>query len=524
MLRIPPKIAATAALLSLMVAVTAVPKVALAETATVASATELRQEPNLDSAILLVIPTGGALGLDGPPLGDFYPVIFDGTSGWIPAASLVISKDGLTDGSTVVGESDPIDDFVSSPDETAPLGPVEGVQDPTVEALQPTAVAVETTAIPVLSTEPVEIPPVEAAPAIDANEQPTEPAAPVAPETPSPMAASEAPVTTSVPTAVSEGTSESLPFDPSPEPTIVSEATVVPVPEIEPTLAPTVGPSATPLAPLTGPATATQDAALRAGPDDRSTFLFSVSTGSTVVRTGRFINGWVSADYMGIVGWVRADQLAEPLPDEPEPTPTPAPGTALTEEPGATGVGGPTSIDQEPTRPARPGTGRAFALTDVTLRAGPRSTYEEVDLIPAGAAVVLTGVMENGFVRVERSGQVGWVAFDLLSHPTSPTPATSPRGTDSRRVYSRQEIVQVIYAAADRYGQPRADMLRVARCESDLLPYAVNASGSYGLFQFISSTWQSTPYADENIFDPEANANAAGWMWAEGRRSEWVCQ
>ncbi|HEX5499345.1 MAG TPA: transglycosylase SLT domain-containing protein, partial [Thermomicrobiales bacterium] len=72
--------------------------------------------------------------------------------------------------------------------------------------------------------------------------------------------------------------------------------------------------------------------------------------------------------------------------------------------------------------------------------------------------------------------------------------------------------------------QSRSDMLRVATCESNLDPYAVNPSGSYGLFQFIRSTWQSTPYGDDDIFDPKANANAAGWMWEQGRQTEWVCK
>jgi len=84
--------------------------------------------------------------------------------------------------------------------------------------------------------------------------------------------------------------------------------------------------------------------------------------------------------------------------------------------------------------------------------------------------------------------------------------------------------VRIIYAAADRYDQSRSDMLRVAECESNLDPYAVNPSGSYGLFQFIRTTWKSTPYGKEDIFNPEANANAAAWMWSEGRKSEWVCQ
>ncbi len=67
-------------------------------------------------------------------------------------------------------------------------------------------------------------------------------------------------------------------------------------------------------------------------------------------------------------------------------------------------------------------------------------------------------------------------------------------------------------------------MLRVARCESGLNPSAVGAGIYFGLFQFVPSTFEGTPYGDGDIFDPWANANAAGWMWSEGRKYEWVCQ
>ena len=129
--------------------------------------------------------------------------------------------------------------------------------------------------------------------------------------------------------------------------------------------------------------------------------------------------------------------------------------------------------------------------------------------------------MEGGFQRVTYKEEIGWIADEYLETPADPEPEPDSHGTAE---YSQREIVRIIYDAADRYDQSRSDMLRVAECESNLDPYAVNPSGSYGLFQFIRSTWESTPYGHRDIFDPEANANAAAWMWSEGRKSEWVCQ
>ena len=66
---------------------------------------------------------------------------------------------------------------------------------------------------------------------------------------------------------------------------------------------------------------------------------------------------------------------------------------------------------------------------------------------------------------------------------------------------------------------------RKARCESNLHRYSTNASsGAAGLFQFLPSTWRSTPFGRFSIYDPYANALAAGWMHERGRGGEWVCQ
>jgi hypothetical protein len=54
---------------------------------------------------------------------------------------------------------------------------------------------------------------------------------------------------------------------------------------------------------------------------------------------------------------------------------------------------------------------------------------------------------------------------------------------------------------------------------------AVNrSSGASGLFQFLPSTWRTTPQgrAGLSVFDPVAARSAARWMLEQGRACEWV--
>jgi hypothetical protein len=90
---------------------------------------------------------------------------------------------------------------------------------------------------------------------------------------------------------------------------------------------------------------------------------------------------------------------------------------------------------------------------------------------------------------------------------------------------SEQQILNYIAQAANKYGQSKTVMERVARCESTLDPCAFSARGPYyGLYQYLKSTWNSTPYGNRSIWDPEAQALATGWMWQQGRKNEWSCQ
>jgi hypothetical protein len=85
------------------------------------------------------------------------------------------------------------------------------------------------------------------------------------------------------------------------------------------------------------------------------------------------------------------------------------------------------------------------------------------------------------------------------------------------------EVDNAINLACVIYGNC-SSLWSKARCESHLWRYAHNPSGASGLFQFLPSTWGSTPFRAFSIYDPYANAMAAGWMHRAGRGNEWVCR
>lgn len=285
----------------------------------------------------------------------------------------------------------------------------------------------------------------------------------------------------------------------------------------------------------------------RTGPSTSDAVISVIPDGGLVALTGDSANGFVSLTYTDRTGWAIAsgvfggDDAGAPVEETPVQEEVPAPPATEPEvpeeetDPGSVPVGDTV-------------TGSATVFDGgLNLRTGHGASYAVVTVIPDGATVELRGDAQNGFLPVSLDGATGWAAADWLQtggdEPAVPAPEEEPVPTevpateapvpdepavppvDGSDGYTEDEIIGIIYAAADQYGQPREDMLRVARCESVLDPNAVNASSNAsGLFQFLPSTWATTPYADQDIFDPVANAEAAGWMWANGRRNEWVCQ
>jgi len=155
---------------------------------------------------------------------------------------------------------------------------------------------------------------------------------------------------------------------------------------------------------------------------------------------------------------------------------------------------------------------RAYGLPSWrTIFAVNRDRIRNPNLIRVGQVLRLP----QGLLRVKQVKAVPQVQFVALRRP-APAPAPAPAGNN---------IIGIITAAAQRYGQSPAAMISVAKCESGLNPLAVNrSSGASGLFQFLPSTWRTTPYASSSIFNATANANAAAWMWSVGRQREWVCK
>jgi uncharacterized protein YraI len=208
------------------------------------------------------------------------------------------------------------------------------------------------------------------------------------------------------------------------------------------------------------------------------------------------------------------------------------------------------------------------ALGDTLILAGPGGQYGILTVAPAGAVMSVDGDPVDGYYPVTYDGISGWATAGLLQvandggngggggggggrdrsstgnggvetvtadpiysdggapvEAAAAEPVTGGTYGPGGASYSEDQIVDIIYEAADNYGQSREDMLRVARCESGLDPNAVGGGGAYhGLFQFVPSTFAGTPYGEYDIYDPWASANAAAWMWSEGQKSSWVCQ
>ena len=240
----------------------------------------------------------------------------------------------------------------------------------------------------------------------------------------------------------------------------------------------------------------------RRGPGTSYAVIRVLPNGAVVDVMGGAQAGFLPVRFNGVKGWASATYLSTGGAAAPSPNP------ALPPASGAPVPVGSTVTDYKITTAA------------INVRSGPAMTYGLVTTLPPGTKVDIMGSASGAYLPVRWARFTGWAVSErLVDVNTAPVPLpTTGQAAD---------MVAIIYAAADKWGQPRADMLRVARCESLLDPRAVNkSSGASGLFQFMPSTFAFTPNgkAGQSIFDPVASADAAGWMWKNGMRNHWACQ
>lgn len=284
---------------------------------------------------------------------------------------------------------------------------------------------------------------------------------------------------------------------------------------------------------LPQPAQTILETRLRSEPSLRSDPLLRLPAGATVYLQGAPENGWYRTQHGALQGYLRSGDVATLILNDEDAASTSARqsddqnSVALEQRAAGSNKKQKSRPSKETRRKRRKDQRksdaalRIVAATDLNLRDAPSEEAPVLSTLPRTQAVAPTGEQQDGWVEVIWEGQMGWVlGRHLIMIPTGSTGKDRHDGS-----WSRGELKEIIYAAADEYGQPREDMLRVARCESNMIPSAVNPyGGSYGLFQFKPGTWLGTPYAEYDIFDPRASANAAAWMWSVGRRREWVCQ
>lgn len=124
-------------------------------------------------------------------------------------------------------------------------------------------------------------------------------------------------------------------------------------------------------------------------------------------------------------------------------------------------------------------------------------------------------VIGHGQIRFNGAGPERWAQRARMWHRAYLR--------ERRTLLAAPSTREAIGLACATYGNC-STLWRKARCESGLYRYARNPSGASGLFQFLPSTFASTPFGSLSIWSPYANAMAAGWMHVHGRGGEWVCR
>jgi septal ring factor EnvC (AmiA/AmiB activator) len=164
---------------------------------------------------------------------------------------------------------------------------------------------------------------------------------------------------------------------------------------------------------------------------------------------------------------------------------------------------------------------RALDQQSATLRDDQAQVLQARDHLAAQKTMLLAQAADYQ----SRVGALDQASKDLLARIEQLNAAIAaanqpPTGGD---IPSRQAILQLIRAAAARFGANADQMVRVATCESGLNPRAYDrGSGASGLFQFMPGTFYG--HGGHDIWDPSDQSNVAAQMFSQGQAGAWACK
>ena len=173
------------------------------------------------------------------------------------------------------------------------------------------------------------------------------------------------------------------------------------------------------------------------------------------------------------------------------------------------------------------GLGVVLALLAVALLASATTGQAHAATMSRAYTIVwgdtLSGIAARFGVSVDALVAANGIANpDLIyAGDTIVIPDSSSTGAPQQLSGSYADMIRQVFGP---YGD---EAVNVAMCESSLNPNAYNGIlGAAGLFQIIPSTFASTSYAGQSVYDPVVNIEAAheifvrdGYSWRE-----WACQ
>jgi uncharacterized protein YraI len=142
---------------------------------------------------------------------------------------------------------------------------------------------------------------------------------------------------------------------------------------------------------------------IRAEPQPGSPVIGGIPSGGTVEVTGEAQNGFYPVTYNGVTGYASVDYLVLAGSDD----------------------SGDSDPGNDPVAESGP-TGTRYVEVRLNLRSGPATSYGVVAIMPAGAAVELTGQVTNGFSQLTWNGSTSPPKAARRNRPRNP-PRRRPR-------------------------------------------------------------------------------------------------